>query len=176
MTSQTERAQTIRPNKDANLQPVCEDEEASGEGNVEGAEKDEGVVPLKEQGQGQEEQWQQVNQKVEELADQVTRYFNDDNEKNSRQPPTIKAPSKPTKEEWERHQTTHTPYAAWCKHCVAARNVRRNHPSHGRRGKLVPDVERDDGPTKVSLVHMYLHGRVGKYRDVQSNPPYLVII
>ena len=89
--------------------------------------------------------------KFEELETRVAEQFEKDGAAKRDEPPTIKAPSKPIQEEWEKHQTTHTPYAAWCKHCVLARNVRRNHPSHGRRGKFVPDVERDDGPTNVSL-------------------------
>ena len=90
--------------------------------------------------------------------------------------PIIRVPDKPTKEEWERHQITHTPYAAWCPHCVAARNARRNHPTHGRKGKIVPDTETEEGPTKVSMDYMYLHERVGKYREMKHNPPYLVVV
>ena len=91
-------------------------------------------------------------------------------------PPIIRVPEKPTKEQWERHQITHTPYASWCPHCVAARNARSNRPTHGRKGKIVPDIEMGDGPTKVFLDYMYLHERVGKYQDVRHNPIYLVVI
>ena len=90
--------------------------------------------------------------------------------------PMLKAPVKPTQEEWNKHQTTHTPFAAWCPHCLAARNVRRNHPKQGRKGRLVPDTETGEGPTKVSLDYMYLHDRVGRYKETQHNPPYLVIV
>ena len=37
-------------------------------------------------------------------------------------------------------------------------------------------MENGYGPTKVSLDHMYLHERIGKYRDIQNNPPYLVVL
>ena len=43
-------------------------------------------------------------------------------------------------------------------------------------GKIVPDIETGDGPTKVSLDYTYFHERVGKYQDVQHNPFYLVVI
>ena len=91
--------------------------------------------------------------------------------------PTIKAPSKPTKEQWEIHQATHTPYEPWCKHCVAARANRQNHPNKGRRTVIVPDVElKTDDMIKVSIDYMYFHERVGEYRNVDQNPPQLVMI
>ena len=43
----------------------------------------------------------------------------------------IKTAQQMTKEEWAKHQVTHTPYMASCKHCVAARAVRQQHPEHG---------------------------------------------
>ena len=88
----------------------------------------------------------------------------------------IKAPEKPTQLEWDKHQTTHTPFAPWCQHCVAARIARRNHPKQGRKGRIVSDIDDGEGPTKVSMDHMYLHERVGKHRDVQRNPPYSEIV
>ena len=72
-------------------------------------------------------------------------------------------PKLPTKEEVERHQATHTPYAPWCKHCVTARAVRRRHPHRGRGAVIVPDVDSDTtGPIKVSLDYMHLHERNGR--------------
>ena len=59
---------------------------------------------------------------------------------------------------------------------MAARNARRGHPTDGRKHKIVPDMEKGEGPTKVSLDCMYLHERAAKYRDIQHNPPYLVVI
>ena len=120
--------------------------------------------------------WEVMAKKCEELETRLAEQFEDKEGEGRDAPPMVRAPSKPTKEEWERHQTTHTPYAAWCPHCAAARNVRRNHPTHGRQGKLVPDTDGEDGPVKVSLDYMYLHERIGKFREVQHNPPYLVVI
>ena len=40
----------------------------------------------------------------------------------------------------------------------------------------MPDTEIGEGPTKISLDYMYLRDRVGKHRDVQLNPPYLIVI
>ena len=120
--------------------------------------------------------WETMARKLEELETKLAEQFENIEGAGREDPPIIKAPIGPTQEEWERHQATHTPYAAWCKHCVAARNARRSHPSHGRKGEMVPDVEQGDGPTKVSLNYMYLYDRVGRYRDIQNNPPYVVII
>ena len=42
---------------------------------------------------------------------------------------------------------------------------------------VVPDVEwEQDGVIKVSIDYMYLHERVGKYRNVEYNPPQLVMV
>ena len=87
----------------------------------------------------------------------------------------VKPPSPPTKEEHERHQTTHTFYAAWCKHCLAARVVRHKHQSRGRKATIVPDIETGKGPTKVSIDYMYLHERSGRSQE-KHNPPYMVMI
>ena len=40
----------------------------------------------------------------------------------------------------------------------------------------MPDTENGEGPTKVSLEYMYLHERVGKYRDLRHNPSYLIMV
>lgn len=107
----------------------------------------------------------------------VEEYFDDSNGKVKREVPTIKAPHKPTKEDWEKHQATHTPYEPWCKHCLAGRAIRQQHPSKGRRPIAIPDIEGGDNqPIKVSIDYMYLHERVGKYRNVEPNPPPLVMI
>ena len=165
---QKERAQSVRPREDKTLQPLHGVDVASDGEETEEAKVNESVVP--------EEGWKQISDKVEELAEKVAIHFEDENQNESRKPPIIRAPPQPTKEELERHQTTHTPYAAWCKHCVAARVVRRQHPHRGRGAIIVPDVDGDiQGPIKVSLDYMYLHDRMGKYREVVHNPPQLVM-
>ena len=40
----------------------------------------------------------------------------------------------------------------------------------------MPDTENGEGPTKVSMDYMYLHERVGEHRDIQHNPPYLIVV
>ena len=42
---------------------------------------------------------------------------------------------------------------------------------------IVPDVESGgSAPIQVSIDYMYLHERVGKYRNVDGNPPQLVMV
>ena len=85
--------------------------------------------------------------------------------------------SAPTRAEWPRHQTIHTPYAAWCKHCNAARAVRCNHQRVDRRARLVPDTDEVVNVfVKISLDDMYLHERVGNYKEDKHNPSYLVAL
>ena len=123
-------------------------------------------IPIESRAEDAEEEsagpdsWEAMARKFEDLETRLAEQF-EEHGNEDRTPPIVKAPEKPTKEEWARHQTTHTPYAAWCPHCVAARNARRNHPTHGRKGKLAPDIENGDGPTKVSMDYMYLHERIG---------------
>ena len=103
--------------------------------------------------------------KYEELKTKVEQYFDDNNLQSRSKVPVVSVPPKPTKEEWLQHQATHTPYAPWCKHCVAARAVRHAHPSKGRRAAVVGDVENSDDPrAKVSIDYMYLHERAGQGR------------
>ena len=166
MIQKKERANTVRPQyelAEAYLNPVHAKPKQD-----ENEEADEG-----DEGQGQ---WEKMAQQYEELETRVVEQFEDVQRGNENGPPVVKVPNKPTKEEWERHQVTHTPFADWCPHCAAARNARRNHPSHGRKGKMVPDIEAGEGPTTVSLDYMYLHERIGKYREVKHNPLYLVVI
>ena len=69
-------------------------------------------------------EWERLADKYEELEDRVNEYLNDDQSLGIRKPPVVVAPPKMTKEDWERHQATHTPYMPGCKHCAAARAVR----------------------------------------------------
>ena len=72
---------------------------------------------------------------------------------------------------------THTPYEAWCPHCVAARAVRRDHPSKKPKAHIVADTgESIEGPVTISMDYMYLHDRAWRNRDTKWNPPYLVVI
>ena len=99
--------------------------------------------------------------KIDDLETRVAEQFEDDQGKAATSIPMVKAPIKPTQREWDQHQLTHIPFAPWCPFCLAARNIRRNHPKQGRPGRIVPDIEIGEGRTKVSLDYMYLHDRVG---------------
>ena len=72
---------------------------------------------------------EELAEKYEQLRDQMEQYFDDTNPPTKNKIPVVKAPEKPTKEEWMQHQATHTPFAPWCKHCLAARMIRHKHPS-----------------------------------------------
>ena len=89
----------------------------------------------------------------------------------------MKAPPQPTRAEIEQHKSTHTPYASWCKHCVAARAIRRDHPTKGSGAAIVPDVGNNiEGPIKVSMDYMYLYERTNKNGESKHNPPHLIVI
>lgn len=121
------------------------------------------------------QRWRSWQKQDEELREKVEEYLDDNNGNTEWKVPTIKAPHQPTKDDWERHQATHTPYALWCKHCLAARVVRHQHPSKGRQIIVVPDAESSENmPTTISIDYMYLHERIGKFRSFEHNPPQLV--
>ena len=116
-------------------------------------------------------------EKYEDLREKVEQYFDDNNSPGMRKVPVVKAPEKPTKEEWLQHQATHTPFAPWCKHCVAARATRHRHPAKGRRTAVVKDTEDSDGkPAKISIDYMYFHDRAGQVAGNAYNPPQLVMV
>ena len=166
ITSENQRAPTVRPSKEfanKDLYPMHDQPNEGGAEEVDDKEDD-------------QKQWTDVAKKIKELETKLAEHFDDDNGNNGQSPPIIKAPTNPTQEEWDIHQTTHTPFAVWCKHCVAARNARENHPKQGRKGRIVSDIENGEGPTKVSLDYMYLHERIGQHRDLQHNPSYLIIV
>ena len=125
----------------------------------------------------EEQQWEDLANKYEVLERKVAEYFDDQETPESRDPPVVKIPSTPTREEYQRHQVTHTPYAFWCRHCAAARKVRDKHPSKGRRKHIVSDVDgRLQGPIKISMEYMYFHERTGVRKDESHNPPHLVAV
>lgn len=159
ITREHQRARTVRPKSDITKSFINPLHDNLGDAGAEEIAKDE----------VEHDEWEDVAKKVEELETKLAEQFEQENENETRATP-IKAPAKPTREQWERHQVTHIPYAPWCPHCLVARNVRRQHPSHGRGSKIVPDIESGEGPTKVSLDYMYSHERAGKYRDMCHNP------
>ena len=117
-----------------------------------------------------------LQRKVEELNERVARYFEDENDNQGDKPPVIKSPQQPTVEEWEKHQTTHTPYAPWCQHCNAARDVRRDHQRKRPKAHIVRDVDVDQsGPVKISMDYFYLHDRKGQRNEEPWNPPHMIV-
>ena len=125
----------------------------------------------------EEQQWEDLASKYEALEKKVAEYVDDQETPEPRDSPVVKTPSTPTKEEYQRHQVTHTPYAFWCRHCAAARKVRDGHPSKGRRKHIVSEMDgKLVGPTKISLDYMYLHERSDAGKDESQNPPHLVAI
>ena len=174
MIVKTQRARSVRPQRDVTLQPIHMGEAASDDGDTGEAKGGDEVVPMGEPLRDQDGEWEVIDtdtrpvwekmqEKIKRLSEKVAIHFEDRNENESRKQPIVKAPLQPTKEEIEQHQTTHIPYAPWCKHCVAARAVRRQHPHKGGGAMIVPDVDCDTNePMKVSLDYMYLHERTGK--------------
>ena len=121
--------------------------------------------------------WDKLQDKAEELTKQVARHFEDQNDVEGGNNPFVNLPTQPTAEEWERHQTTHTPYAAWCPHCNVARAVGRNHARIKQRAHITKDVDEDKvGPVKILMDYMYSHERNGPYQDERANPPHMVMI
>ena len=123
-----------------------------------------------------EHDWEKLADKYDQLEKKVKDYLDDQQDEGVREPPIINAPSNMTKEEWEKHQVTHTPYSSSCRHCVAARAVRYRHPRKRKHKHLVKDVDGShEGPTKVSMDYMYLNERVKGEDDHNNNPPNLIV-
>ena len=173
-----ERANVVRRPKgkiDEHLLQVQGDEsgdlEVGEDGDGCGAEQDE--LDADQHG----ESWSDIAGKVDELHTRMAEHFEDQHDNETKGPPITKAPIQPTREQWERHQITHTPYELWCVHCGAARAVRRNHPKKRTKAHIVPDTDTsEEGPVTISMDHMYLHDRIGKYKDETWNPTCLVVI
>ena len=166
MSEKHHRANTLRPQSRRNesyLNPLHDD---VGEVGVEKVPQSEDKQPA----------WKAAKKKIEEFETKITEQFEDTPVEKKHESTMLRAPAQPTQEEWSKHQTTHAPFAAWCPHCLAATNVRRNYPKQGIKGRLVPDTEIGDGPTKVFVDYMYIHDRIGRYREIQHNPFYLVIV
>ena len=175
MTLRSQRVHTVRPQSTANLLPV-----QGGESDEKEVEDDKAEGGLTEEDADESEtrdQWSELQSKVEEMQKKVAEHFEDTNDRQVEGPPVIKQPGQPTKEQWTQHQATHTPYEAWCPHCVSARAVRRNHPSKKSRAHVVPDTDAtNEGPVTISMDNVYLHDRVAKYKESRWNPPYLVVV
>ena len=107
-----------------------------------------------------ENKWEELADKHEDLERKVHEYLDEENKTGARNPPILKSPPNMTGEEWARHQVTHTPYAPGCRHCAAARAIRRQHPKTRKHNVIVPDIDGSvDGPTKISMDDIYLSER-----------------
>ena len=127
----SQRPSTVSPLKQTpltSLHPIVRESDAS---EVKGDEPE-----AENEDASEEDEADKLKKHVEDLSRRVAQHFEDEHEKQAVSPPLIKAPQQPTREEWEQHQTTHTPYKSWCPHCVAARAVRRKHPSKGRKHEI----------------------------------------
>ena len=111
MTLGNQRDITVRPQRkqvDDNLLTMKSGESGNPEVNEDDAEGG-----LADESAGEEESVKSepgMASKVEELQRRVAEHFEDANDRRADGPPIVKAPSQPTKGEWEAHQTTHTPY------------------------------------------------------------------
>ena len=91
---------------------------------------------------------EELTRRVEELEEKVIR-------DEGRRPIVSPVPDRPTEEELEEHNATHSPPQPWCPYCVQGTGTRE---PHRRSRKPVPDVETqlDEVPT-ISVDFMYLH-------------------
>ena len=58
-----------------------------------------------------ENEWEKLAQKYEALESKVAEYFDNEDKTRGETPPVIPFPPGMDKEEWEAHQTTHTPWS-----------------------------------------------------------------
>ena len=144
---------------------------------LKGDEAEGGLVDEQGSGGGTGQHWKDMAKKIEDLQRRFVEHLEGENDQRAKGPPIIKAPGQPTKEQWNQHRATHIPCEAWCPHCVAARAVRRDHPTKKNRAHIIPGIDdSDEGPMTTSMDYMYLHGRVGRYKEEKLNSPYLVAV
>ena len=136
--------------------------------------------PQEEKVEGEEHdmtELEEMSGKCEHLKPNVEQYFDGTNVRAENKIFVAKAFEKLTKAEGLQHQATHTPFAFWCKRCLASRMVRHKHPTEGRRTVIVRDAENLDGRlANVSIDHVYLHARVGRDKEDNYNPPQFVMV
>ena len=52
--------------------------------------------------------WEELANKYEKLAEKVSEQLEDENDEIAHEPPAIKIPSQPTRDQWDMRQITHT--------------------------------------------------------------------
>ena len=110
MTPRSQRVHIARPQSTDNLLPLQSGE--SGEKEVEDDKAEGGLIEDDSEGGESKDQWTDIQSKVEEMQRKVAEHFEDVNDRQAMGPPVIRAPSQPTREQWMKHQATHTPYEA----------------------------------------------------------------
>ena len=164
------RAKSVRPPENDARGIIAPLDDDLGDLKVEDQVSDGGVVETNDK-------WEELANKYETLEKQVHDYLQEEAKTEGWNPPIVKFPPKMTREEWDKHQVTHTPYAPGCKHCVAARAIRRRHPRKRQHSIKVKDVDgSDEGPTKVSMDYMYLSERSQGDQESANNLPHLVVL
>ena len=74
-----------------------------------GAQQDDEFEEAKDENQEHDrDELEEMAEKYEELKAKVEQYFDDTNGRTKVKVPVVQAPEKPTKDEWLRHQATHT--------------------------------------------------------------------
>ena len=58
---------------------------------------------------GAKSEWEELADKYNKLEEKVRDYLDDQQNGGTREPPVVSAPPRMSKDEWERHQVTHTP-------------------------------------------------------------------
>ena len=94
-----------------------------------------------------EERTEELLKRVKEMEDRLT--------KEGKRPIVSPVPDRPTDQEASEHNTTHSPPANWCPHCVKATGT---NEAYRRTRREVPDVEAELTviPT-ISIDLMYLY-------------------
>ena len=154
MTGKCQREVIVRPSETRPEQIIAPLGAAVGDDEAEADNDDEAVVDDQKEGFNIDTRpvWEKMQDKIEDLNTRVVRHFEDQNDRNNWTPPMVKTPPQPTREEWLKHQLTHTPYEPWCKYCNAARAVRHNHQSAEKRAKFAPDTyDEKDGLVKINM-------------------------
>ena len=62
-----------------------------------------------------QDEWEELADKCEDLENRIHEYLDDESNAETKNPPIVKSPPAMTKEEWERHPVTHTPFVIACK-------------------------------------------------------------
>ena len=114
--------------------------------------KEGGVVADRSGAAGSEEEtMEQLKQKVKDLEEFLVDKW-EYNQAGEDPVLTLRMPAKPSEQEWNEHQVTHTPPKHWCKYCLMGRGKRRPHRVN------VSDMEpHEGGPNKLSIDYMYLN-------------------